>query len=74
MMLTSFIASGYPQIDAGVPKYLDKEFRKVERAVSSIVSALGNLQNFADDTAAAAGGIAIGEFYRTGSALKVRVT
>jgi len=32
------------------------------------------LQNFADDTAAAAGGISIGNLYRTGSAVKVRVT
>ena len=32
------------------------------------------LQNFADDTAAAAGGIAVGALYRTASAVKVRVT
>lgn len=32
------------------------------------------LQNFADDTAAAAGGISIGNLYRTGSAVKVRVS
>lgn len=30
--------------------------------------------NFADDTAAAGGGIAIGQVYRTGSALKIRVS
>lgn len=32
------------------------------------------LQDFADDTAAAAGGIAIGDLYRTGSIVKVRVS
>ena len=32
------------------------------------------LQNFADDTAAAAGGIAVGALYRTASAVKVRVS
>jgi len=32
------------------------------------------LSNFADDTAAAAGGIPVGFLYRTGSAVKVRVT
>lgn len=32
------------------------------------------LQDFADDTAAAAGGISVGNLYRTGSAVKVRVT
>lgn len=31
------------------------------------------LTNYADDTAAAAGGLAIGDLYRTGSAIKVRV-
>lgn len=31
------------------------------------------LVNYADDTAAAAGGVAIGTMYRTGSAVKVRV-
>jgi hypothetical protein len=32
------------------------------------------LADYADDTAAAAGGVAIGALYRTGSAVKVRVT
>lgn len=31
------------------------------------------LDDYADDTAAASGGVAIGELYRTGSAVKVRV-
>lgn len=31
------------------------------------------LAEYADDTAAAAGGINVGEFYRTGSAVKQRV-
>lgn len=44
-----------------------------------IVSAIGNgignnLANYADDTAAAAGGVAIGGMYRTGSLVKVRVS
>lgn len=34
---------------------------------------IGGIVNYADDTAAAAGGVAIGRFYRTGSALKIRV-
>jgi hypothetical protein len=32
------------------------------------------LQDFADDTAAAAGGVEIGGLYRTGSTVKVRVS
>jgi hypothetical protein len=35
---------------------------------------IANLKNFADDTAAAAGGIAINGLYRTGSIVKIRVT
>lgn len=31
------------------------------------------LGDFADDTAAATGGVAVGSLYRTGSAVKVRV-
>lgn len=33
-----------------------------------------SLSNFVDDAAAAAGGIAVGQLYRTGSAIKVRVS
>lgn len=35
---------------------------------------LDSLSDYADDTAAAAGGVAVGGFYRTGSAIKVRVS
>lgn len=34
--------------------------------------AIGNVREYADDTAAAAGGLSIGAIYRTGSVLKVR--
>lgn len=51
------------------------------RLVSAIVNGLvrrevdfSALQDFADDTAAAAGGIAVGSLYRTGSTIKVRVS
>lgn len=37
---------------------------------SGVSSALGN---YADDAAAAVGGVAVGALYRTGSILKVRV-
>lgn len=33
-----------------------------------------NIQNFADDSYAAAGGLAVGDVYRTGSVLKIRVS
>ena len=41
--------------------------------IGSITDQLSNLSEYADDTAAAAGGVEVGEFYRTGSAIKVRV-
>lgn len=57
--------------------------RKVAAAVNASAQGLADvqratdwaaLQDFADDTAAAAGGVAVGSLYRTGSAVKVRVT
>lgn len=56
--------------------------RLVANAVNSLLGradALGEatdwaaLQEFPDDAAAATGGVAIGQLYRTGSSLKVRV-
>ena len=35
---------------------------------------LGSLPSFADDTAAAAGGVSVGDLYRNGSALFIRVS
>lgn len=51
-------------------------FRDIAIKVNSIFTQLKTgdlLGDYADDTAAAAGGVAIGEFYRTGSAVKQRV-
>lgn len=39
-----------------------------------IMPSIANMASFADDTAAAAGGIVVGELYRDGSAIKIRVT
>lgn len=41
--------------------------------IGSVTDQLSNLSEYADDTAAAAGGVEVGGFYRTGSAIKVRV-
>ncbi len=35
---------------------------------------LDNLSDYVDDVAAAAGGVPVGGFYRTGSTIKVRVS
>lgn len=51
---------------------LDQEVMQIwDRYVVMILSKVGN---YADDAAAAAGGIPVGAFYRTGSALKIRVS
>lgn len=46
------------------------------RAIEALQTAtnFAALGNYADDTAAAAGGVAVGQLYRTGSAIKVRVS
>lgn len=40
---------------------------------SALVDQFAALADYADDTAAAAGGVAVGEYYRTASVVKVRV-
>jgi hypothetical protein len=49
----------------------------LEQLKADVRAAIGQpatLANYADDTAAASGGVAVGGFYRTGSAVKVRVS
>lgn len=51
--------------------------RLVAATVNALVSRnvdFANLPAFADDAAAAAGGVGVGSLYRTGSVVKVRVT
>ncbi|MXO72870.1 hypothetical protein [Alteraurantiacibacter buctensis] len=49
--------------------------RDVANAINALILAVDwtKLEDFADDTAAAAGGVQIGQLYRTGSVVKVRV-
>ena len=42
--------------------------------IGSVTDQLSNLSEYADDTAAAAGGVEVGEFYRTGGYIRVRIT
>jgi len=57
--------------------------RKIANAVNDLLGRADELekatnwaalQDFPDDAAAATGGVAVGQLYRTGSSLKVRVT
>ena len=51
--------------------------RLVAKTVNALVGRsvdFSALQDFADDAAAAAGGVAVGALYRTGSTIKVRVS
>lgn len=61
-------------IPAGSIVELRVTAQSVIDAINNRLVSIPALNNFADDTAAAAGGIAIGALYRTGSAVKVRVT
>lgn len=53
------------------PEFYDYA-RKLDRVIRDV--ALGELTDAADDTAAAAAGVQINEFYRNGSVVQVRVT
>ncbi len=46
----------------------------VDASFSILIASLPNTTSYADDTAAAAGGVLVGELYRTGSVVKVRVS
>lgn len=43
-------------------------------ALQAFVALWANFADYADDTAAASGGVAVGEFYHTSGAVKVRVS
>jgi hypothetical protein len=62
----SLIGSGTWSVNLGGPSV---RIRLRNNAVDFL-----NLPDYADDTAAAAGGVAVGQCYRTGSAVKVRVS
>ena len=53
----------------------DKEFqRQVTTQLNSFFQRLASLPNYANDAAAAIGGVAIGDLYRNGSVVQIRVT
>ncbi len=58
----------WPRLAAQAVNALINRVSKVERRID-----LSSLADFANDAEAAAGGVGLGEFYRTGSTLKVRV-
>jgi len=65
----TYAAQDWPRKVAAAVNRQAVDLDAVERATDWSL-----LQNFADDLAAATGGVAIGQLYRTGSAVKVRVT
>ena len=52
---------------------LDRWLNLLHKRVIAPVVTVGSLSNYADDTAAAAGGVPVGGLYRNGSAVMVRV-
>ena len=59
-----------------VPNANERDFYKIVHGVRSIAMALqlGNLVNAANDATAAAAGVAVGQLYRNGSVLMIRVS
>lgn len=58
------------------PRQVAKQGNETANRVSALETATdwSALDDYADDTAAAAGGVEIGQLYRTGNALKVRLS
>ena len=52
---------------------LDRWLNLLHKQVVAPVVTVGSLSSYADDTAAAAGGVPVGGLYRNGSAVMVRV-
>jgi hypothetical protein len=59
-----------------VPNANERDLYKIVHGVRSVAMALqlGNLVNAANDTAAAAAGVSVGELYRNGNVLMIRVS
>lgn len=55
-------------------RWLVQFWKFVGALPASNLSGLASLPNYANDTAAAAGGVAVGGLYRNGSVLMVRVS
>ena len=53
---------------------LDRWLSVLHKYVNSSNIALGTLGNYANDVAAAAGGVAVGGLYRNGSVLMIRAS
>lgn len=62
--------------NADWPRLVASSIKGIIRAVRSLQDATdyANLGDYANDAAAAAGGVAVGGRYRTGSTVKVRVS
>lgn len=65
----------WPRKVAGKVNDHERSLKMLEDRITGLEAATEwvSLGNFADDTAALAGGVEIGGLYRTGSILKVRV-
>lgn len=56
------------------PRLVKMAFDQLNRRLSAEEAQFVGLGNYADDVAAAAGGVPIGSFYLTGSTVKQRVS
>ena len=67
-------------IEEGAPEWMQRYHLRLVDVLAQVLAqdatnAQGvTLSNYANDTAAAAGGVAVGQLYRNGSVIQVRVT
>lgn len=77
-MATSFTLQNDPALPQGYLKVdgsTSATFTTTSVIFPKIVSTtLASSTSYADDTAAASGGVAVGEFYRNGSVVQIRVS
>jgi predicted component of type VI protein secretion system len=59
------------KIDRFEPERLDRQINALVMAINALMSRLANLPVYADNAAALAGGLMVGEYYRIGDVVAV---
>jgi hypothetical protein len=80
-VLVGYRKADFPRIEAGLKNYLNDELMKIENATTSLREVMAILDttatplgNFANDTAAAAGGVPLYGLYHNAGAVRTRLT
>jgi hypothetical protein len=67
----SSLAQGYLKVNGSTAATFATDSITVLKIISTTLS---GSTSYSDDTAAAAGGVAVGEFYRNGSVVQIRIS